>query len=143
MKKYIILLALALLTAVGMNADTYNYLNFVTAGGQITQFGTTGLRMTFNGGKASVTAGGQTQTVNLSQMAYMEFSNTQTSGSSYATGDVNGDGSVDVLDINILINIMLGKDDGTSYNGRQYVLGGTSVDVADINAIVNIMLGKS
>ena len=57
-------------------------------------------------------------------------------------GDVSGDGSIDVDDINILINIMTGRDDASNYSGRAFVTGGSSVDVGDINAIINIMLGK-
>lgn len=143
MKKLVLLFTAAVLTILSMSADTYNYLNFVNSSNQITQFSTTGLRMTFNGGRATVTAGGQTQTINLASMAYMEFTNTQTSGSTYIKGDVNGDGIVDVSDVNIVINIMLGKDDGSAYDGRQYVTDGdTTVDVSDVNAVINIMLGK-
>ncbi len=60
----------------------------------------------------------------------------------YARGDVNGDGKVDVTDVNIIINIMLGKDDGSAYNGRQYLTDDDRVDVSDVNAVINIMLGK-
>ncbi len=59
-------------------------------------------------------------------------------------GDVNADGVVDIVDVNILINIMLGKDTAEAYNGRAYVTeGDQTVDIADVNAIVNIMLGKN
>ena len=62
---------------------------------------------------------------------------------SYARGDVNGDGKVDVTDVNILVNILLGKESADSYDGRAYITeGDTTVDVSDINAVVNIMLGK-
>ena len=57
-------------------------------------------------------------------------------------GDVNGDDRVDVNDINILINIMLGKDNAGNYDGRANVDGEGDVDVSDVNAIINIMLGK-
>lgn len=58
-------------------------------------------------------------------------------------GDVDGDGQVDVADVNILINIMLGRDSADNYDGRAYVTQGDAiVDVADINAVINIMLGK-
>ena len=60
----------------------------------------------------------------------------------YDRGDVNGDGKVDVSDVNIIINIMLGKDDGSAYNGRQYLTDDDRVDVSDVNAVINIMLGK-
>ena len=58
-------------------------------------------------------------------------------------GDVNNDGKVDVTDVNILINIMLGKDNADKYDGRAYVTeGDTAIDVSDVNAVINIMLGK-
>ncbi len=56
-------------------------------------------------------------------------------------GDVNGDGSVDVSDVNILVNIMLGKDSAADYPNAN-VDGQDGIDVGDVNAIVNIMLGK-
>lgn len=58
-------------------------------------------------------------------------------------GDVNNDGVVDVRDINILINIMLGKDDADRYGDRAYITDGdTIVDVSDINAAINVMMGN-
>lgn len=61
----------------------------------------------------------------------------------YKRGDVNGDGEVDVADINILVNIVLGKDSADNYDGRAYVTeGDTTVDVSDVNDVVNIILGK-
>ena len=60
----------------------------------------------------------------------------------YKKGDVNGDGDVDVTDINILINIMLGKDNANNYNGRANVNGEGGIDVSDINATINAMLGR-
>ena len=57
-------------------------------------------------------------------------------------GDVNGDGEVDVTDINILLNIILGKDSASNYGGRADVDGNGDVDVSDANQMTNIMLGK-
>ena len=58
-------------------------------------------------------------------------------------GDVNDDGTVDIADVNIVINIMLGKDNADNYDGRAYItLGDTDVDIADVNAVINLMLGK-
>ena len=98
--------------------------------------------MTFDGGKATVVAGGRTQTISLATMAYLEFSNTQVSDTTYITGDINGDGSIDVNDINALVNIMLGREQRSSYPGQANVDGDPddSVDVADINVVLNIML---
>ena len=56
-------------------------------------------------------------------------------------GDVDGNGTVDVADVNIVINIMLGKDNASNYPNAN-VDGQGGIDVADVNMVVNIMLGK-
>lgn len=55
-------------------------------------------------------------------------------------GDLNGDGVVDVSDVNIAINIILGKAD---YQSTADLNGDGTVDVSDINALINIVLGKN
>ena len=57
-------------------------------------------------------------------------------------GDVNDSGAVDVDDLNIIINIMLGKDVAGNYGNRADIDGSGSVDVSDMNEVINIMLGK-
>lgn len=56
------------------------------------------------------------------------------------TGDVNGDGKVDVADINAIINIILENEQPDSFAGNPDVNNDGKVDVADINAIINIIL---
>lgn len=56
-------------------------------------------------------------------------------------GDVNGDGVVDVIDINVIISGMLGIIPKDTYNGRMDVNGDGVIDVVDINAVINIILG--
>ena len=58
-------------------------------------------------------------------------------------GDVNGDGKVDVTDVNIVVNIILGKDNAANYDGRADLDNSGKVDVSDVNAVVNIILGKN
>jgi hypothetical protein len=55
------------------------------------------------------------------------------------TGDVNGDGEVDISDVNAVINIMLGKAESLP---AADVNADGSVDISDVNAVINIMLGK-
>ena len=55
------------------------------------------------------------------------------------TGDVTGDGQVDIADVNAIINMMLGKADKTA---AADATGDGAVDIADVNAVINIMLGK-
>ena len=59
-------------------------------------------------------------------------------------GDVDGNGNVDGNDLNMLINIILGKLDAAdaSVVGNPNVDGIGDVDGADINILINILLGK-
>ena len=45
-------------------------------------------------------------------------------------------------DVNIIINIMLGKAQASSYPGNADLNGDNKVDVSDVNIVINIMLGK-
>ncbi|MBQ0069579.1 MAG: hypothetical protein KBT09_07490, partial [Bacteroidales bacterium] len=51
-------------------------------------------------------------------------------------GDVNGDGTVDIADVNAAINLIL----TTSFDANADVNNDNTVDIADINAIINIIL---
>lgn len=57
-------------------------------------------------------------------------------------GDVNGDGKVDVADVNIIINIMLGKVNSDELRAASDLTGDGQVDVSDANSVINLMLGK-
>ena len=54
-------------------------------------------------------------------------------------GDLDGNGVVDVDDLNMVINMMLGKAEKTPAADTN---GDGNVDVDDMNIIINIMLGK-
>ncbi len=57
-------------------------------------------------------------------------------------GDVNGDGVIDIDDANILVDIVLGKDDAAKYNGRADVNKDGNGDIDDMNATLDKVLGK-
>ena len=59
----------------------------------------------------------------------------------YPKGDVNGDGEVNIGDINKLVSIILGAEDDT--NGRSDVNEDGEVNIADINAVIAIILGSN
>lgn len=59
-----------------------------------------------------------------------------------SVGDVNGDGKVDVGDVNIVVNIILGKAQASDFPGNANLNGDNKIDVADLNIIINIILGK-
>ena len=54
-------------------------------------------------------------------------------------GDINGDGTVDISDVNAVINIMLGK---ASYVAAGDINADGTIDISDVNAVINLMLGK-
>ena len=51
--------------------------------------------------------------------------------------DVNADGTVDIADVNAVINMMLGKSPASAD-----ITGDGKVDVSDVNMVINAMLGK-
>ncbi|MBO4870583.1 MAG: leucine-rich repeat protein [Muribaculaceae bacterium] len=55
-------------------------------------------------------------------------------------GDLNGDGVVDVADVNICINIILELNNDPEVKALADLNGDGVVDVADVNAIINIIL---
>ena len=57
-------------------------------------------------------------------------------------GDVNADGAVDVDDVEILIKIILGKDDAANYDRRAYLTDDDIVDVDDVGEVITIILNK-
>ncbi|MBQ0120339.1 MAG: leucine-rich repeat protein, partial [Bacteroidales bacterium] len=59
------------------------------------------------------------------------------------TGDADGNGVVDISDANVLINVILAKDEASKYDGRADVTGDGVVDISDANEIINIILGKN
>ena len=58
----------------------------------------------------------------------------------YMRGDVNADGNVDGIDLNILVSIILGHDDAANYDGRADVDEDGYVDAIDLNDVINIIL---
>lgn len=54
-------------------------------------------------------------------------------------GDVNGDGAVDVADVNACIDCILGYNS----NEKADVTGDGDTDIADVNEIINLILGLS
>ena len=56
------------------------------------------------------------------------------------SGDVTGDGKVDVSDVNAVINIILKNKTAVDYPGYADVTGDGKLDVSDVNAIINIIL---
>lgn len=59
------------------------------------------------------------------------------------TGDVNLDGSIDVTDINCVVNVVMGAAAPGTYGNRDDVNGDGTIDVSDINTLVNLVMNGS
>ena len=65
---------------------------------------------------------------------------TGTPGQNGVRGDLNGDGNVDVTDVDIIIDMVLGKKE---INLKTADLNGNNmVDVADVDVLIDIVLGR-
>ena len=64
-------------------------------------------------------------------------------GRAIVDGEINGDGQVDIGDVNAVINMMLGKPLAPRCDdvAADMDLNG-AIDIADVNAVINAMLGK-
>ncbi|MBO4870527.1 MAG: leucine-rich repeat domain-containing protein [Muribaculaceae bacterium] len=60
----------------------------------------------------------------------------------YVSGDLNGDGVVDVADVNICINVILERNTDPDIIALSDLNGDGVVDVADVNMIINIILAN-
>ena len=59
----------------------------------------------------------------------------------WVKGDVNGDGEVNIADVNALIDIILGADADADTKARADVNEDSEINVADVNALIDIILG--
>lgn len=59
------------------------------------------------------------------------------------SGDVNGDGNVNISDINVIVNVILGATVDNETMRRADVNEDGSINISDLNAVVNIILGGS
>lgn len=59
------------------------------------------------------------------------------------TGDVNSDGTVDIVDVTLLVNHLLGGETPADFNAAAADIDGIEgVDANDLNALINIVLKK-
>lgn len=71
---------------------------------------------------------------------YIEYKFTQGEEPPHPQGDVDGNGEVNIADVNCLIKVILGQVDADIYEGRALVNDDDEVNIADVNAVIAIIL---
>ena len=85
--------------------------------------------------KLAAEAGEYTFTFDMANLKFM----VNKIGTPSVPGDANGDGLVDISDVNSVINQMLGKE---AMIPACDMNGDGKIDISDVNAVINKMLGK-
>lgn len=131
--KYILLLLAA---SVAMTTSAIeDTLTFVRTDGSTVAFSTSGLTITYDDFAHAIVNNDETSaTINLADVDYMCLGEVEAS----LKGDVNGDGEVNIADINAVIDTILTGDT----NARADVNGDGEVNIADINSLIDIILAK-
>lgn len=138
MKKTIITMLIALV-AIVTSAEAYNYLKFTKTNGTTATYSVEGLNLTYDDSNVYVTNAETSATIALSDVQDMYFSNEAGSTTTAERGDVNGDGKIDVADVALLIDYVLGKTSDIIVEAANCDLQ-SNIDVADVSALINRVL---
>lgn len=128
--------------AVSAIADTgiYQSLTFIKTDGSKVYYSTDDLKITYDDFAHAIIENNETiDTLDLTGIDCMYFSNDNTNS---LTGDVNGDGEINIADINAIINIILSDSCEEDIENRADVNGDGEINIADINAIIEIILSS-
>jgi len=135
--KYIFLTIFAACTAITALASGEDKLTFVKADGTTVSFSTSGLIITYDdSGHAIVNNDETSTTLDLEDMNYMCFGDV----AAHAARDVNGDGEVNIADVNTLIDLILGGMSSDDTARRADVNGDGEVNIADVNTLIDLIL---
>ena len=138
MKKTIITMLIALVAMVA-SAETYNYLKFTKTNGSTVTYSVEGLKLTYDDSNVYVTNAETTATIALAEVQDMYFSN-EAGGSEFIRGDVDGNQRVEMDDLTLLINYLLGGDaSGINMEGANCDLE-DDVTMDDLTVLINYLL---
>lgn len=135
-----LLLMLAACAALTAHAAGEQTLTFVKTDGSTIAFSTSGLVITYDDYAHAVVTNDETSaTVDLIDVDYMCYGDVEPS---VLKGDVNGDGEINIADINVIIGIVLGGMVDADTLSRADVKSDGEVNIADINAVIALILGQ-
>jgi len=147
MKKTIIMMLLALV-AFCASAETYSYLRFTYNDASEVAYSVDGIVVTYDDTNIYVTNAEGTATLAIADVTKMYFSNDGTSSTGgdddhIMTGDVNHDGKLDITDVTLLIDYVLGNNSDTFVCPVCGEVDGTEgINIGDVTALIDLVLGN-
>lgn len=139
--KYLLLTLLATAT-FAVHAASEERLTFENADGSTVSFSTSGLIITYNIdgdiAQAVVMNDEISATLDLNKLKGMYFGEKDNG----LIGDVNGDGEVNIADVNAVMAVILSGNAHDNNGQRADVNGDGEVNIADVNTVVDIILNS-
>lgn len=137
MKKILILLVMAM-ASLQLMADDYTYMTFKNSDGSIASITSMGLTITFEDGKLIAVNGDETLTLDIGELNLMYFSATKAVN---GRGDVNNDGIVNITDVMLTVNYVIGKTPSVFLQHNADLNSDGNINITDVMGIINIILG--
>lgn len=135
MKKTIIILLISLMGMVA-NAETYFFMRLTTTDNSIVTYSLDSLKFIHNNNNVTIINSNGFITQPLDQLQKMQFVQIDKPGTQFA--DVNGDGEINIADVNSIINAILGN----AIEGTFDVNSDGEINIADVNVVINCILGS-
>ena len=140
MRKLVFLFTI-LLCSLQAVADDYTQLVFKNSDGTLSSITSMGLTITFDDGKMTAVNGDETLVIDIGDLVVMYFS----SNSSIPTnglGDVNKDGIINITDVVLTVNFIIGQTPSDFYEEFADVNCDGAITITDVTNILNLMLGN-
>ena len=140
MKKILLIFAI-LLGSLQVVADDYTQLVFKNSDGSLSSITSMGLTITFEEGKMTAVNGDEILVIDIGNIVVMYFSSNSSTPTD-GLGDVNKDGIINITDVVLTVNYIIGQTPSDFYEENADVNRDGSITVTDVTYILNLMLGN-
>ena len=129
---------LALALFLPMYADDYEHLTFERSDGTKVSITAVGSVITFTDELLNVVNGSESYQLSLADLSKMYF----TAGDSFLMGDVNDDGIISVVDVMLLVDNILGKEQDDFLPERADIDADGLISITDVTTLVSLILAN-
>ncbi len=140
MKKLLVLLSIIVCSLPAV-ADDYTQLVFKNSDGTLSSITSMGLTITFDNGQMVAVNGDESLTIETGDLQIMYFSSVSSTVTG-GMGDANNDGVVNVTDIILTVNYIIGQTPSIFYRDHVDINGDGVISITDVTYILNIITGQ-